>query len=441
MADLPESNEWTVGIYQLETSDPVLGGPEGIDNLQGKQLANRTTWLRDQLQQLGENKQASDATLTALSGLATEPNQMIYSTGPDAFAMTALSAFIRTLLDDADAATACATLGAATLVSPTFTGAPKAPTAPPGTNTTQLANTAFVQAAVAALVASSPAALDTLNELAAAIGSDPNFSTTMINLLGLKAPLASPPFTGDPKAPTPAQFDNDTSLATTEFVQRALGNKRFATSITASRAITPADFGGEFVISAAAPPTLTLPSTAAIASGASIRLLNLGTQPCVLARLGADAFIGAFNPSGAATSFSLLPNDDVTVTQYGGLWLVIGNGAALSSTNGANGFRYIGGGLIEQWGRVSGPANPANGRWDFDVLFPVAFPNACLSVVAGSGIDTGDLDASDGVGSTYRADKTNWQVGAPLANKFEAAVWYIDAASSARHFSWRAIGK
>lgn len=52
MADLPEFNEWTPGVYQLETSDPVLGGPEGIDNRQAKQLANRTKWLKDQLQKL-----------------------------------------------------------------------------------------------------------------------------------------------------------------------------------------------------------------------------------------------------------------------------------------------------------------------------------------------------------------------------------------------------
>lgn len=49
MAELPEVNEWPEGIYQLETSDPVLGGPEGIDNLQAKQLASRTKWLRDQI--------------------------------------------------------------------------------------------------------------------------------------------------------------------------------------------------------------------------------------------------------------------------------------------------------------------------------------------------------------------------------------------------------
>lgn len=59
------------------------------------------------------NKQPLDATLTKLAALATAANQTIYSTGADAFAMTALSAFARTLLDDADAAAARATLGAA----------------------------------------------------------------------------------------------------------------------------------------------------------------------------------------------------------------------------------------------------------------------------------------------------------------------------------------
>ncbi|QLW47337.1 phage tail protein [Enterobacter hormaechei] len=70
--------------------------------------------------------------------------------------------------------------------SPTFTGMPKAPTAAAGNNSTQLANTAFVQAAIAAFVDSSPGALDTLNELAKALGNDPNFATTMTNALAGK---------------------------------------------------------------------------------------------------------------------------------------------------------------------------------------------------------------------------------------------------------------
>ncbi|MEG1420569.1 phage tail-collar fiber domain-containing protein [Citrobacter sp.] len=70
--------------------------------------------------------------------------------------------------------------------SPTLTGTPKAPTAAAGNNSAQLANTAFVQAEIAALVDSSPGALDTLNELAKALGNDPNFATTMTNALAGK---------------------------------------------------------------------------------------------------------------------------------------------------------------------------------------------------------------------------------------------------------------
>lgn len=72
----------------------------------------------------------------------------------------------------------------APLASPALTGTPTAPTAPDGTNTTQLATTAFVRAAIAALIASSPAALDTLDELAAALGDDPNFAATTATALG-----------------------------------------------------------------------------------------------------------------------------------------------------------------------------------------------------------------------------------------------------------------
>lgn len=67
----------------------------------------------------------------------------------------------------------------ASLDSPAFTGLPTAPTAVVGTNTTQLATTAYVRAAVAALVNSAPGTLDQLNELATAIGNDPNFAVTI----------------------------------------------------------------------------------------------------------------------------------------------------------------------------------------------------------------------------------------------------------------------
>ncbi|EHX7856923.1 phage tail protein [Escherichia coli] len=106
--------------------------------------------------------------------------------------------------------------------SPTFTGTPKAPTPAAGNNTTQVATTAFVQAALTALINGAPATLDTLKEIAAAINNDPKFSTTINNALALKAPLSSPALTGTPTAPTAAQSVNNTQIATTAFVKSAI---------------------------------------------------------------------------------------------------------------------------------------------------------------------------------------------------------------------------
>lgn len=80
--------------------------------------------------------------------------------------------------------------------SPTFTGVPSAPTATNGTNTTQIATTAFVQAAVALLVNSAPSTLDTLKELSDALGDDANFATTVTNLIAAKLALSGGQMTG-----------------------------------------------------------------------------------------------------------------------------------------------------------------------------------------------------------------------------------------------------
>ena len=73
--------------------------------------------------------------------------------------------------------------------NPTFTGEPKAPTPAAGNNTTRIATTAFVQAAIPALIHGAPATLDTLKAIAAAINNDPTFSTTINNALSGKQPL------------------------------------------------------------------------------------------------------------------------------------------------------------------------------------------------------------------------------------------------------------
>jgi len=149
--------------------------------------------------------------------------------------------------------------------SPAFTGIPTAPTATAGTNTTQIATTQYVRTEVANLVNSAPGALDTLDELAQALGDDASFATTVTTSIGLKAPLdspaftgtvtgitktmvglgnvvnetkatafTSPAFTGTPTAPTAAGGTNDTQIATTAYVQTAGYNSQGAKTISAS---------------------------------------------------------------------------------------------------------------------------------------------------------------------------------------------------------------
>jgi hypothetical protein len=84
----------------------------------------------------------------------------------------------------------------APLASPVFTGTPTAPTPDNTDATNKIATTAFVATAVSNLVASAPGALDTLKELADALGSDANYAATITTALTAKAPLESPAFTG-----------------------------------------------------------------------------------------------------------------------------------------------------------------------------------------------------------------------------------------------------
>jgi len=109
----------------------------------------------------------------------------------------------------------------APLSSPVLTGNPTAPTQSASDDSTRIATTSFVGTAVSNLVASSPAALDTLNELAAALNDDPSFATTINNSIATKAPTASPALTGTPTAPTQSVGNNSTRLATTAYVMAA----------------------------------------------------------------------------------------------------------------------------------------------------------------------------------------------------------------------------
>ena len=159
---------------------------------------------------LAKSKYTAQDASTTQKGLV----QLSSATNSDSETMAATPKAVRSVKELADTK--------APIESPSLTGTPTAPTAAQGTNSTQIANTAFVKAAITALINGAPGTLDTLKEIAAAINNDPNFSTTINNALALKAPLASPALTGIPTAPTAAQGTNNTQIATTAYVRAAI---------------------------------------------------------------------------------------------------------------------------------------------------------------------------------------------------------------------------
>ncbi|EFH1064710.1 tail fiber protein [Escherichia coli] len=126
---------------------------------------------------LAKSKYTAQDASTTQKGLV----QLSSETNSDSETMAATPKAVKSVKDLADTK--------APIESPSLTGTPTAPTAAQGTNNTQIATTAYVRAAISALVGSSPEALDTLNELAEALGNDPNFATTMTNALAGKQPL------------------------------------------------------------------------------------------------------------------------------------------------------------------------------------------------------------------------------------------------------------
>lgn len=258
MADLTETEEYTAGIYRFEETDPVQGGPGGIDNLPTNQLANRTKWLKAKV----------DALLTAVSEID----------------------------------------------------------------------------------------------------------------LDLYAPLDSPIFTNNPRGPTPAQFDNDTSFATTEFVRRQGMQFSGHASLTANTALTAAHIGALINLNDIASYTVTMPPTAGLPDGVTICFYSNGYANVKTIAASAGNQITTWgNSSGPLT---VQPGTgDLLFVKVGNEWRLIGGSLSLrymtdfSRSLTASGFQEYPGGLIEQWGTATSSAvGPVT------VTFPIAFESNVFSL-------------------------------------------------------------
>ena len=199
----------------------------------------------------------------------------------------------------------------ADLASPTFTGTPTLPTGTiattqtAGNNTTAVATTAFVRTEVTNLIASAPAALDTLDELAAALGDDANFATTTATAIGLKAPLASPTFTGTVSGITKSMVGLGSVDNTADTAKPVSTAQQTALDLKASLAS----------------PALTGTPTAPTAT-AGTNTTQLATTAFVTTAIPAGV-INPYGGSSAPTGWLLCYGQAVSRTTYAALFAVL----------------------------------------------------------------------------------------------------------------------
>ena len=224
----------------------------------------------------------------------------------------------------------------------------------------------------------------------------------------LFAPIANPTFTGDPKAPTAAKFDNDTSLATTAFVQRALGNLRAETAVNSSTTLDTAAIG-QLIVGGAGVYTTTLPLASTCPPGSQITFFGTtGISTWLVQRQGTDII----DNNGGGTFFSIGGGDSAVLESNGtGTWRIVGGSLALryAASFGASltnpGWRKLPTGEIEQWATQT-PAAVGNFNTQsiggttfytsyYNITYPIAFTSsvyeaectiACSSYWAQSGM-------------------------------------------------------
>jgi hypothetical protein len=244
--------------------------------------------------------------LPPLEALTPAADRLPYYNGANGAALTPLTAFGRSLLDDMGAAEALATLGALSAAGGTSTG----------------------------------------------------------DQLGITAP----------------QFANDKKFATTEFVQRALGNHQTAVELTATTTLTAAHCGRVVNVAGPTPFTVTLPLLSSVPDGGGFMFHSDTYAEVTVARQGSDPFVIA--ASSAPTSLVMEKGEFLFVYKAAGSWRVFGSstlefesqfGASLA----ASGYQKLPSGLIIQWGSVYN-TNAGN---SMGLNYPIAFPTVCQSFI------------------------------------------------------------
>lgn len=181
---------------------------------------------------------------------------------------------------------------------------------------------------------------------------------------------------------TPPQFDNNTSLATTGFVQRALGSMSGSSTKTAAATLGTADVGTSIQLTGTS-YTVTLPASTDVPNGSAILLQCSASGTITVQRAGADNIYPATFTS--ITSFTMAGGDTALMVKQGnGVWsMALGTSVLpyapqFGSSLAANGYQKLPSGVIIQWGLTASISAGSS----VSVTFPIAFPNACLHAYA-----------------------------------------------------------
>ena len=223
-------------------------------------------------------------------------------------------------------------------------------------------------------------------------------------------------------ADTPAQFDSSKKKATTEFVQRAMGNMRGYAAVGASRSITANDLGKLlFVDTNGSTITLPTPSSLGATPGQAVEIFTTTASATLIPGAGTQV-----NHVGTSTvaSIALLPAQSLKVVAVTGTaWQTVastcglGQNADFAALKAVSGYQKLPSGIIIQWGGYSPiPANSV-----VDVTYPITFPNGAFVPLAG--LNSQSTSSTAGQVSAYNLSASQIRIANSTA--ISQSVWWV----------------
>lgn len=390
MANLTEISQFDDGIRQIETTDPVLGGPDGIANSQGKSLANRTRYLKDHVDKL-ENGQ------TVPPGIATESyvqRQVNLLDGKQSVRVSTTAAISLSGAQTIDGVSVLA--GDRVLVKNQ---------ADAKTNGIYIASgSTWSRAGDADENAEVTPGLVVYVEEGSALGKSRwqlttpapvilgTSSLTFSDITAGFAPLNSPSFSGTPTAPKAPQLATGSQIINADALKaaglQASGLKSIDLSVS-NVSLTLADVGSVVVITGSGGGSLTLPKASTVPAGGTVtvRASNTSVSTNTLKVVSGDTLSGALQSTAPA---GIMRSGDCVVCVSDGLstWhlavdatynfiyqAVLQIFTVNQAFNASAGYQRFPGGMILQTGYLS--SNATSGV----ITYPVAYDNACIAVI------------------------------------------------------------